>query len=137
VRVADEIPAVRKFAGAADIVNRIVAKPGLAGLQRDNGVELPTLQELCRRFLSWKLVRYGKSEAVPYIEVAAGILAARMRAVLRNVLADIDGIVVQRVRVRVGYCAAKAPGAAVPLPEMGVPWLISRMPFNLEPWLPT
>ena len=41
---------------------------------------------------------------------------------------------------QVGELRGKWQPAGVPLATLaafGIPWLISRMPFNLEPWLPT
>ena len=99
--VAEEIPAIGILEGPADIVRLVVPVPGLAGLQRYNRIELPAFQQLCRRFLPWKGVRRRKSEAMGYVEVAARIFAARVRAVLRKELANIVGIVVERMRVSV------------------------------------
>ena len=51
--VAEKIPAIGTLKGPADIVRLIVPVPGLAGLQRYDGIELPTFQKLSWRFLPW------------------------------------------------------------------------------------
>lgn len=95
---ADEIPAIGVFVGAAEIIGLIVAVPWLPRLDCYDGIEFPTLQQLSGRFLSRNCVGDGKRETVLDVKIAAGIFGRRIRAVLREELADIVGIIVQRVR---------------------------------------
>lgn len=101
-RIAEKIPAISILTRITEIVGLIVAIPWLAGLQRYNGIELPSLQKLSRRFLSRNRVSDRNREAMFYIEVTARIFKGRIPAVLGKELADIVGIIVEGVRIRVG-----------------------------------
>src|ERR1700687_59116 len=96
-RVAEEIPAVSRFARSAEAIVLIIDIPWLSRLHGDDGVELPALQQLAPGLFLGERISHGKSEAVAKVFVAAGMFQERMRAVLRKERDPIRGQVIQGV----------------------------------------
>ncbi len=65
----------------AEIVGLIVHIPWLPALKGDDGIELPTFEELTPSLHLRKRVGHGKSEAVANVLVSAGMIQEGARAV--------------------------------------------------------
>src|SRR5580698_3555892 len=102
-RVPKKVPAIGAFAGSAEAVCTIVINhiPGLAILQCDDAIDLPTLQHLPPGLFAWDLIRQRQCETVSNVKVAAGIVGSWVQTVLRQVLIPVEGHVVQSMRVGV------------------------------------
>jgi hypothetical protein len=99
VRVAKEIPTVRKFARIAEVVIHIVDEPRLAGGNGQNSVDLPALQQLAKPLLAGNGVTGLESKPVPRVIVAAAILRRRIGAVLRESAETAQRTVVETMTV--------------------------------------
>ncbi len=92
--VAEEVPAIRKFPGSAEIIAGVEGLPRLAALQRQNRVDLPAFQQLRKRLLAGEGVRDRKRETVPDIKIAGPIFTVRIQAVFRQILVPVIGLVI-------------------------------------------
>src|SRR6516164_7138904 len=79
--MAEEVPAVNKFAGAADVCAGIDGTPGLSAVDGDDGVDLPAFEQLSPTLDVRDSIRQRQGKAVAHIEVAAGILTLRIHTV--------------------------------------------------------
>src|ERR1700688_1679377 len=101
--ITKEIPAVCEFAGAAEIITCVKRLPRLPALQRQDAVDLPALQKLGKRFDIRERVGGRKCKTVPDIKIAVAVFTVRVKAVLRQVLIPIVGLVIESVRVRIAH----------------------------------
>src|SRR5579863_5610545 len=99
--VPEEIPAIGEVSAPAEIVLAVVHGPRLAALKVHDGVDLPAFQQLAKAFFPGKGVTGRESEAVPDVEVAAGVLGRRIIGVLREGSETAYGTVVQAMTVSV------------------------------------
>src|SRR5580704_15877749 len=101
--VPKKVPAIRAFPGSAEAICAIVINhiPGLAVLQSNDAIDLPTLQHLPPGLFAWDLIRQRECETVSNVKVAARIVGPWVQAVLRQVLIPVEGHVVQSMRVGV------------------------------------
>src|ERR1700731_3303474 len=81
-RIAEEIPTVGALVASAEVIVLIVDVPRLTRLQSDDGIELPSFQELGPGLFLRKRIGHGKRKAVANVFVAAGMFQQRMGAVL-------------------------------------------------------
>src|SRR5579863_4691883 len=100
--VPEEIPAIGEVSAPAEIVLAVVHGPRLAALKVHDGVDLPAFQQLAKAFFPGDGITGRESEAVPDVEVAAGVLRRCVIGVLRHVsVYSIQGAVVQAMSVGV------------------------------------
>src|SRR5579863_8969335 len=99
--VPEEIPAIGEVSAPAEIVLAVVHGPRLAALKVHDGVDLPAFQQLAKAFFPGDGITGRESEAVPDVEVAAGVLVAWITGVLREEPVTIPGVVVEAMSVGV------------------------------------
>src|SRR5260370_38409844 len=100
-RVPEEVPAVRKLAGGAEVVAGIKRLPGLPALQCQNGIDLPTFQQLPPGLLPRNAIRHRKRKPMLDVDVAVPVLGPRACAVLRQILVPVVRHIIERVRISV------------------------------------
>src|SRR4029077_19916872 len=76
-------------------------EPRLGGLKGHDGVELPAFQQLSIACLPGNSVSGRNREAVPDVEVAAGVLRASILGILWGDRLEVQGTVVEAMTVRV------------------------------------
>src|ERR1700722_16079430 len=99
--ITKEIPTICEFPGAAEVVAGIKRLPRLSALQCQDAVDLPALQQLGKRFDIRERVGGRKRKTVPDIKIAVAVFTIRVKAVLRQVLIPIVGLIIERVGVSV------------------------------------
>ena len=99
--ITKEIPAVCEFAGAAEIVAGIKRLPWLSTLQCQDAVDLPALQQLGKRFDIRERVGGRKRKTVPDIKIAVAVFTIGVKAVFRQVLIPIVGLIIEGMSVRI------------------------------------
>jgi len=83
--VPEEIPAVGVISAPAEIVLEVLHGPRLRAAKAQDAVDLPALQQLAKAFFPGDGVTGRESEAVPDVEVAAGVFRRCIIGVLRHV----------------------------------------------------
>ena len=73
----------------------ILSRPGGPRLEGYDGVDPPSLQELCRRFDAGECVVHFEGKAIPDVVIAVPVIQIRERVVQRDRAAKILGNIVQ------------------------------------------